>query len=745
MISRITHTNGEHTAASKTYRECLYSKPSCIYAVNQQVALDCQDAADPDRLYFWDELPTVFETFTFNSLPLSHEFVSGRLVSSLADEPSYFEVVANEHIRNIAKNGWKDDVLKDSSKLIKVASRIVSDDYGVFVNAKQFLAFKNGLPRQLQFFVVARPSLFPTNTTFIGANFFHSLAYQIWSASEDVTFVPHPQIKAKRSDLSHMADQTSIYYLSERNFSKTLFDQKIERSKGATKPTAFSKIAKATGKLISRRFPNEKFIYCSNKEHERLKWAGENGQLVSSNSRGWNGGRGFNMCVYLAAINYDPASVTFLHKMYGINREQARQALTVESAYQFAGRTGLRKDSTDQPITLIFGDRSTANAIRDMIPGCAAPQLLDLGIPELLYPDDEEEEDCEPVEKKPLRTEEELRIANNIDSRFRNRRNKIKVNHSATPQYDGFMLRFWGHYSSQETVESEALEWEDVLGFLRDYVTENHVDAKERNFMFREGVFFDIDNHRLKDNIMSSKLVVLDLDNVKGEVQELSDYLKSRKVSNAIVSTYSCVNVGSMSQRDIRVRVLVPLDEAVDAEHYSRIVRLLRQDIATKFADQFVIDPACMSINNRFYAPCVPAKGEPIFINGTYYDFDIHRPMSKKPIFLNAIWYMCRNLPEDLEPPVVKRHIKGSVRKAAEEIVMECAAMASSGNGDKTFYYAAVELIKAGYSKEEAIAALQGREHMFGSGKGRDAERAVSHVIGRQRPIATASQASSMG
>lgn len=276
----------------------------------------------------------------------------------------------------------------------------------------------------------------------------------------------------------------------------------------------------------------------------------------------------------------------------------------------------------------------------------------------------------------------------------------------------------------------------EVLEFFRTYVNGEEVSAKDANKMFREGVFFDNENHLLADNILSTKIVVLDVDNVTGDVKELSAYLKNRKISHLIVSTYSCVNNENYSERQIKIRVLIPLTEAVDAENYSRIIRLLNRDIREKFDNQFPVDPACMSINNRFYAPCRPAKGEPIFIDGTYYDYDITRFVKKAPVFLDARWCMCRNLPEDLETPAIKRHIAGSVRKTADEIVFECAAMAGRGNGDGPWYNAAVELIKAGYSKEEAIAALLGKEHMFGSGKGRNAERAVTNVISKQRVIA---------
>jgi hypothetical protein len=741
MICREVRKDGDYTAASQTYRERLLSDPARLYAINQQVAVACQDA-DPDRFYFFDEVPVVFETFKFNSLPLSQDFVSGWLASALSDEPSYYEMVATDFIRNIAEHGWKDDVLKDCEDILTVAQRIASDHYRVFVHAKSFNAFKNGIPKQLQFFIVARPSLFPKHSTFMGANYKKSLQYLIWSVSEDVEFVPHPNIKAQHDDLSHKAEQTEIYYVSERNFSKALFNEKTPRIQKAVKATSFPKIAKATGKAIAEQFAGIKFIYCSNSEYERTKWAGPLGTLVSSNSRGWNGGRDFNMAVFMAAINYDPATLTFLRKLYGINKEAAKYALTFESAYQFAGRTSLRMKDSGERVILIFGDRATANAMQGFIPGCAEPKLIDLGIPELLFPDDEPEADEEgeasvqPV--KVEKTADELREENNVHSQLRNRRIRILKNHDETLQYEGFRFRFWAHHSAMETLETEALAWEDVLEFFRTYVNGEEVSTKDANKMFREGVFFDNENHLLKDNIQSTKIVVLDIDNVTGDVKELSAYLKCRKISHLIVSTFSCVNVENYSEQQIKIRVLIPLTEAVDAENYSRIIRLLNRDIREKFDNQFPVDPACMSINNRFYAPCRPAKGEPIFIDGTYYDYDITRFVKKAAVFLDARWCMVRNLPEDLEAPAIKRHIAGSVRKTSDEIVLECAAMAGAGNGDGPFYNAAVELIKAGYSKEEAIAALSGKEHMFGSGKGRNAERAVTNAKSKQRVMIAA-------
>lgn len=740
MICREAREDGDYTAASQTYRERLMTGTGGIYAVNQQVAISCQDA-DPDRLYFFDEIPTVFETFKFNSLPLSQDFVSGWLASALSEAPGYYELMPTDHIRDIAESGWKDDVLKGCEDVLKVAQRIASQHYRVFVLAKAFNAFKNGIPKQLQFFVVARPSLFPKHSTFIGANYKKSLQYLIWSASEEVDLVPHSEIKAKHDDLSHKAATTEIYYVSERNFSKALFSDKIQGVTRATTPTSFTKIAKATGKSIADQFPGINFLYCTNTAYERTKWAGPLGTLVSSNSRGWNGGRDFNMAVFLAAINFDPATVSFLYKVYGIDREAARYALTYESAYQFAGRTSLRMRDVNERVVLIFGDRATANAMQGFIPGCATPTLLDIGIPELLFPDDPETDEEGQITKQPVKVEktiEEVREYATARSQLRRRRERIIENHRQTIQYDDFRFRFWAHRSSDETVEPEAIKWETALDLFETYVNREEIPSKEANRMFREGFFFDSENHLLKDNIQSTKIVILDIDDVTGDVKELSDYLKSRKISHLIVSTFSCVNVVDFSERQIKIRVLIPLTEAVDAENYSRIIRLLNQDIRERFpkdefGSQFPVDPACMSINNRFYSPCRPAKGDPIFFDGTYYDYDITRFVKKQPVFLDARWCMVRNLPEDLEARVIKRHVAGSVRKAADDIVLECAAMSGKGNGDRPFYNAAVELIKAGYSKEEAIDALNGKEHMFGSGKGRNAIRAVNDVVEKQR------------
>lgn len=740
MICRKDHEDGAFTAASQIYRERLRISTGGIYAVNQQVAINCQDA-DPDRLYFFDEIPIVFETFKFNSLPLSQDFVSGWLASAISEAPGYYELMPTVHIRNIAENGWKDDVLKGCEDVLKVAQRIASPHYRVFVLAKSFNAFKNGIPKQLQFFVVARPSLFPKHSTFIGANYKKSLQYLIWSASEDVDLVPHSKVKAKHEDLSHKAELTEIYYVSERNFSKALFTDKVQRVATATMPTSFARIAKATGKAIAKQFPGINFLYCTNTTYERNKWAGPLGTLISSNSRGWNGGRDFNMAVFLAAINFDPATVNFLHKVYGIDREAARYALTYESAYQFAGRTSLRMSDVNERLILIFGDRATAAAIQGFIPGSREPALLDIDIPELLFSHDaatKEEAQKTQQPEKATKTIEEVREDAAARSQLRRRRERILMNHDQTIQYDDFRFRFWAHRTSFETIEPEALDWGTVLKFFETYVNREQIHSKDANKMFREGFFFDSENHLLKGNIQSTKIVILDIDNITGDVKELSAYLKSQKISHLIASTFSCINVANPSERQIKIRVLIPLTEAVDAENYKRIIRLLNQDIREKFPkgefdSQFPVDPACMSINNRFYAPCRPAKGDPIFIDGTYYDYDVMRFAKEQPVFLNARWYMVRNLPEDLVAPVIKRHVSGSVRKEADEIVLACAATAGKGNGDRPFYNAAVELIKAGYSREEAVDALTGKEHMFGSGKGRDAVRAVNHVIEKRR------------
>jgi hypothetical protein len=345
-IWRQTGTDRDYPAASKIYRERLSTRKDGIYAVNQQVAIRCQDS-DPDRHYYFDEIPSVFETFKFNSLPLSHDFVAGWLGSEFSEAPEYYELTPTEQIRHIAENGWNDDLLKGCKDILVVAQRIACPHYRVFVPAKAYNAFKNGIPRQLQFFVVARPSLFPKRSIFIGANYKNSLQYLIWSASEDVEFIPHPHIKSKHVDLRHKAANTEIYYLSERRFSKALFAGKMGGAAKAGATTRFKKIAKATGEAIAKQFPGIPFLYCTNTSYEQIEWAGPFGNRISSNSRGWNDGRSFNMAVFMAAINFDPAASAFLSKVFGINDKAARYALTYEAAYQFAGRTSLRAKDVD--------------------------------------------------------------------------------------------------------------------------------------------------------------------------------------------------------------------------------------------------------------------------------------------------------------------------------------------------------------------------------------------------------------
>lgn len=82
---------------------------------------------------------------------------------------------------------------------------------------------------------------------------------------------------------------------------------------------------------------------------------------------------------------------------------------------------------------------------------------------------------------------------------------------------------------------------------------------------------------------------------------------------------------------------------------------------------------------------------------------------------------------------MAKPQTKSGVRNAADPIVLECALAAGPGNGDSTFYNEAVELVKASYTKRKPVAALSGKEKLFDSGEGRNAERAVNHVIEKQR------------
>lgn len=710
VISGKTHAN-----CTKAFRSAVKEGKFNVIIANHAVVMRKHPGTEEYDLYI-DEAPKVDEQVTLNE---THEHLQESFASILEEnigtDSAFFELKYTECVADIILQHNKTDdtaVTRYSDSFIRFCYARKDPDYQVIIRADELRQYKEKRDNdgKLHFHLLKQPSLLSgyKSVTIMAANFLTMEVYRHWQKL--VEFVPHQVMteSLRYSDFSHKAGKVHILFVSEAHDTKYSLDKlgyQYFLDKAAVAHTA--------------RFGDAPHIYCTRKNKEKLGedpfvWRAHNGIQLDPNAKGINGCQHINIAVHFAPLNPPTRTYKFKKQYFGMESEDLKAAIAYDGQYQFMSRTSIRNYDSQDDVYMIVLDRKSADELAKKFgPACAGPpEFFDIGIPEL------REEKSEAVDGKTRA------------KKCRTKKKLMDVVHDNTQQYEEFLFKQWSHKGCTEPVQV-ALSWNDIVHYLTNQANTVALKSKSNSMEFREGFFKDHENHKLRDNITSTKLLLFDVDKSTRSPAELSNFLKRNKISHLITNSFSS------TAAEPRFHVIVPMSEAVNAENYKRIFKLLKADIRSMFGDAYEIEDKYSSMNHRISNPTISNFKGGFVIDGTVWQ-DI---MTYTQDFLNVRFFLNeRNQIADYEGTSCGYGKKSPINDndadnetTARTIVDRWAVAPGQGLGRKHFYQAGVDLKKAGFSHVECVQTLAENRHLFGHGQDRDAKAVADSVFSRSR------------
>jgi len=667
-----------------------------LIIVTQRIVHECAADLSAYRI-FEDEIFNPLKIIKFEKAHYARSIFRELLDVEISFSPRYYRLKLTAAAIEIAHSGWNYAVVKDSETLQELCEANYDPNYDVYVLADSYNRFTDGEQNDIQFWAVLKHTVHTgRDVSIFGAFFEDSLTNLIWSQSADLAEANFP---LNDNGLTHNANLADIRYVSE----KPLTGELMKKAKVKI-------VFKNAPEIIEKEYPNRKYIFGINKmpNGRQYPWSteGATATRLRVHAHGQNGYSDMDMAVYLATQYYDPATYKFLYEVFGIGSHEVWKSFTFDRFYQFALRICARNRDNTKPFTIVAPDRDCAFELSRLF-GCAhEPRLLDLGIDELREEGDEK--------TTPANAKERQR-------KSRERRKKMNEDHENTQQYDQYRMIFWNNkYAKQLLVK--PMSWSDLVEILEDQHQSYSPKNKSEAICFREGDIADEQNHKLVGNIRAAKLVILDMDIVKRDPQDLSDFLAENGWSHLIFNSFSSTPL------EPHIRVIIGLSEAVNPANYLRIVNLLQDDIDAKFGTgTYEIDSSKLTVNTKFHSPSVSQFKAPLFIKR-----NIRKDGHFELRFLDVRWFLSRNSIGASKPSATSTNVKrlAPVKEAIDDIIERFAVQKGEGKGSYNFHQAAVELKKAGVGYGDCIAILTQHRHRFGHGADRDAAYTVGRVFG---------------
>lgn len=579
-----------------------------------------------------------------------------------------------------------------SPKMVELCHAMSDPNLRIAVRAAALDSWKAGKSEYVNFHPTLKASVLSEwkSVCVAAANIPDQEFYNHWRHEAD--FVDHPLMTKLRDDIAvRKGHLIKAYFISEDFSSKRKLMPIYER------------VCDNMAVWLQANFPDQPFLFCVRKADEGQPEIGKaldrNGNRQSSSLRGVEEFKHLNIGAFLSPINPSTPEYNYKRQRHQMDGEALKAATVYEQQQQWMARLSMRDFDSEEVVHCIFLDRKSAMAFQSKMK-CADPEFIDIGIPELR------------AEKKRAMTGAE-RVAKHKETE-----KMIKNDHEKTQQYVGFKALSWTNRKAKELTQNDV-SWFDLGAQFESDANTYEPRSKSSSKMFREGDLRDPQKHTLVSNILSTKLLILDIDKVKADPKKLSDFLCENGWSHFIFNSFTST---PMEQR---IRVVIGLSECVNAENYKRIVKLIQADIQVRFGDLFEIDDSCTSINNKFYSPCVSQFNAPLLLKR-------HVMIEGKfeARFLDVSWFLTRNQIEDSSTKTIAAHVETDVdQQTIDDVIDRWAVSSGQGKGGSHFYQAGVDLKKAGCSYGEVIHILTAHRHMFGHGQDRNAKAVADHAF----------------
>lgn len=318
-----------------------------------------------DWTLIFDEIPQC-DGYWGLKVPETHQlFTSAVQVSESG--PLHYQIEAKDKakLEKFRENAKRDQIC---DIFAEPAERILSRDWKVFVRKDQWqrlLSKKgDGTNAALDMFAMLQPSVFSGFRCVIlmGAMLKESLLALYW-CSKGIEFKSHTAIEnACRYQAHENGNLITFLYAFEEDWSKNLRDREIDG-----KP-----VLEWSVDAVQAEFQDRSFIWIANQDVPANAFP--TGTRLPNIPHGLNCYQHIDNVAFLSALNRRSPQYAFL-KEQGLSPEWVKMATGCQTAYQAMMRSSIRDPSNSSPKTVVVPDKTTAEYLAQVFPGCAVGQL----------------------------------------------------------------------------------------------------------------------------------------------------------------------------------------------------------------------------------------------------------------------------------------------------------------------------------------------------------------------------------
>ena len=354
-----------------------------------------------------DEIPNVSADYQLQ-VPDNHRILTDHIQLTSATPSHSLVSVKPGHeaaVKTLAENKNRDEISEHFSDLAK---KIISPNHDVHVLDKNYNRIVNndsvGGAYRLQAYSTLKPTIFGTGSTkrkmnddgsvssfknefasvtIMGACLDKSLMYAIWQQM-GISFEPDAEICDGLLYQQHTCgDRLQIRYLFDNPWSKRYRDrtQTVDDETCSGLDIYYD--------AIKEEFSGQEFVYLVNKDKESeansiLDDIG--GKQLPNMPFGQNKFKKYHQAAVLSALNATSPHFKFLEEMWGIDAEQAREAIYYQACYQAIMRTSLRDDASTAPVKIIVSDKCAAESLQELFPGSQLSKIITNAVEEPVKP-----------------------------------------------------------------------------------------------------------------------------------------------------------------------------------------------------------------------------------------------------------------------------------------------------------------------------------------------------------------------